>query len=123
MTTTVRNIQAALDTITEPWQPHRLATVNDYDVKVVKLDGDFTWHSHPDTDELFLVLKGRLTIRLEDGEVELAPGAVFVVPRGQRHQPCSVDGAEVLLVEPTDTVNTGDSPSALTAARTVVDDE
>lgn len=95
--------------------------MNDYDVRIVRTQGEFTWHSHPETDEFFLVLAGALTIRLDDGEVELGPGEMFVVPRGTQHQPYSADGAEVLLIEPSDTVNTGDTPSPLTAVRTVVD--
>ena len=83
-------------------------------------EGEFTRHSHPDTDELFLVLSGRLTIRLDDGDVTLGPGQLYVVPRGVHHQPVSDDGAEVLLVEPSETVNTGDTPSELTAERRVI---
>ena len=66
MENSVRNIQSALDTIAEHWQPHRLTSINDYDVKVVKLDGEFIWHAHPETDELFWVISGRLTIQLRD---------------------------------------------------------
>lgn len=116
------NLQAALTTVAEPWVPLTVATMNDYDVRVVKTRGEFTWHSHPDTDEFFMVLSGRLTIRLDDGEVELGPGQVFVVRRGRRHQPYSAEGAEVLLIEPRDTVNTGDSPGELTAQRRLVSD-
>ena len=94
-----------------------MATLNDYDLRVVKTQGEFTRHSHPDTDEVFLVLAGSLTIRLDDGEVTLGPGQLYVVPRGVHHQPLSSDGAEVLLIEPSDTVNTGDTPSDLTAER------
>lgn len=101
----------------EPWQPRTVATLNDYDVRVVRTYGEFTRHSHPDTDELFLVLDGLLTIRLDDGQVDLGPGQLFVVPRGTVHQPVSAEGAEVLLVEPRATVNTGDTPSHLTAER------
>jgi mannose-6-phosphate isomerase-like protein (cupin superfamily) len=111
------DLEAMAATLVEPWTPLTVATVNDYDVRVVKTHGDFTWHSHPDTDELFLVLNGRLVIRLDGGEVALGPGQLFVVPRGRRHQPHSTEGAEVLLIEPSTTVNTGDSPSHLTAAR------
>lgn len=111
------DLAASLTTLSQPWSPLTIATLNDYDVRVVKTQGEFTWHSHEDTDELFLVLKGSLTIRLEDGEVVLGPGQLHVVPKGVRHQPFSADGAEVLLVEPSETVNTGDSPSHLTAAR------
>jgi mannose-6-phosphate isomerase-like protein (cupin superfamily) len=108
------DLSAALATVDTAWTPVTVATMNDYDVRVVRTKGEFTWHSHPDTDEFFLVLAGRLTIRLDDGEVELGPGEAFVVPRGARHQPYSADGADVVLVEPSSTVNTGDSLSALT---------
>lgn len=111
------DLGAALATITEPWSPLTVATLNDYDVRVVKTFGEFTWHSHPETDELFLVLKGSLTIRLESGDVSLGPGQLYVVAKGTRHQPVSYKGAEVLLVEPSQTVNTGDTPSHLTAER------
>jgi mannose-6-phosphate isomerase-like protein (cupin superfamily) len=116
------DLRAVLGTLDEPWVPLTVATLNDYDVRVVRTHGEFTWHSHPDTDELFLVLSGELTIRLDDSEVDVRAGEVFVVPRGQRHQPYSATGAEVLLVEPSSTVNTGDTPSPLTAERTVVHD-
>src|SRR4051794_30891045 len=114
--TTVRNIDSALDTITETWQPHRLATVNDYDVKVVKLDGEFVWHSHPDTDELFLVRTGHLTIQLRDRDVELGPDDVFVVPRGVEHCPRTDGEVTALLIEPQGTVNTGDAGGERTQA-------
>lgn len=113
------DLRAALATIDAPWTPLTVATMNDYDVRVVKTRGEFTWHSHPETDELFLVLSGHLTIRLEDDEVALGPGQVFVVPKGRRHQPICPEGAEVLLVEPSATVNTGDNPGELTAKRAV----
>jgi mannose-6-phosphate isomerase-like protein (cupin superfamily) len=113
------DLTAALASFTEPWQPLTVATMNEYDVRVVKTHGEFTRHSHPETDELFLVLNGELAIRLDTGDVLLGPGQVFVVPRGTPHQPVSEAGAEVLLIEPTTTVNTGDTPSALTAERRV----
>jgi mannose-6-phosphate isomerase-like protein (cupin superfamily) len=111
------DLAAVLATFDEPWQPRTVATLNDYDVRVVRTHGEFTRHSHPETDELFLVLSGSLTIDLEDGEVVLGPGQLHVVPRGVPHRPRSEHGAEVLLVEPTTTVNTGDTPSRLTAER------
>ena len=114
------DLAGVLATFDEPWSPRTVAVLNDYDVRVVRTLGEFTEHSHPDTDELFLVLSGRLTIRLEGGEVELGPGQLYVVPRGTPHQPVSEGGAEVLLVEPSATVNTGDSPGELTAERRVV---
>ena len=108
------DLAALLASFAEPWQPRTVAALNDYDIRVVKTRGEFTEHSHPETDEMFLVLSGRLVIRLGEDEVALEPGQLFVVPRGRRHQPVSPDGAEVLLVEPRATVNTGDTPSALT---------
>ena len=101
----------------EPWSPRTVATLNDYDLRVVKTQGEFTRHSHPETDEAFLVLAGSLTIRLDDAEITLGPGQLYVVPRGVSHQPISAQGAQVLLIEPSDTVNTGDTPSKLTAKR------
>ena len=103
--------------VAEPWSPRTVATVNDYDVRVVHTRGEFARHSHPETDEFFLVLSGRLTIRMDAGDVDLGPGQVYVVPRGTPHQPVSPDGAQVLLLEPSATVNTGDSPGELTAER------
>jgi mannose-6-phosphate isomerase-like protein (cupin superfamily) len=114
------DLAAVLSTFTEPWQPRTVATLNDYDVRVVHAHGEFTRHTHPDTDEFFLVLSGRLTIRRDDGDVELGPGQVHVVPKGAPHQPVSADGAQVLLIEPSTTVNTGDTPGRLTAERRVV---
>ena len=111
------DLAAALARVEEPWSPRTVATLNDYDIRVVKTKGEFTRHSHPETDEVFLVLNGSLTICLDDGDVTLGPGQLYVVPRGVHHQPVSVDGAEVVLIEPSTTVNTGDTPSELTAER------
>lgn len=111
----VRNLAKALASICEPWQPHRLTSINDYDVKVVKLRGEFVWHTHPDTDELFLVISGDLIIQLRDGDVRLGPGDVYVVPRGVEHCPKAEQKVSAVLFEPQGTVNTGDAGGALTA--------
>jgi mannose-6-phosphate isomerase-like protein (cupin superfamily) len=111
------DLASVLATLTEPWSPRTVAVLNDYDVRVVKTRGEFTRHSHPDTDEVFIVLRGALTIRLDDEEVTLGPGQLYVVPRGVHHQPVSEAEAEVILIEPSTTVNTGDTPSELTAER------
>ena len=84
------------------------------------VQGEFTPHRHPDTDEFFLVLSGRLVIRMDDGDVTLDRGDTFVVPRGRLHQPCAESETTILLFEPSETVNTGDTPSELTASRNVV---
>jgi mannose-6-phosphate isomerase-like protein (cupin superfamily) len=114
------DLAAALASFDEPWSPRTVAVLNDYDIRVVKTRGEFTKHRHADTDEVFVVLTGSLTIRLGDADVTLGPGQLYVVPRGVEHQPISPDGAEVLLVEPSTTVNTGDTPSELTAERRVI---
>ncbi len=97
-----------------------MVVLNDYDVRVVKGRGEFTKHRHPDTDEMFVGLTGSLTIRIGDADVTLAPGQIYVVPRGVEHQPISPDGAEALLVEPSTTINTRDTPGGLTAERRVI---
>ena len=109
------NIQSALEKISEHWQPHRLASINDYDVKVVKLEGEFVWHTHPETDELFLVLSGELTIQLRDRDVVLGPNDIFVVPRGVEHCPRADSEVSAILIEPKGTVNTGDVGGERTA--------
>ena len=114
------DLAAALATFEEPWSPRTVAVLNDYDIRVVRTKGEFTRHSHPETDEFFMVLTGRLTIRLDDRDVELGPGQLYVIPRGVHHQPVSEDGAEVVLISPTETPNTGDSPGELTAERRLV---
>lgn len=113
------DLASVLSSFHEPWSPRTVATLNDYDLRVVKTQGSFTRHRHPDTDEVFLVLAGKLLIRMDDGDVELGPGQLYVVPQGVPHQPESSEGAEVLLVEPSTTINTGDTPSELTAPRRV----
>ena len=100
------------------WRPRVVAALNGQEVKVARLAGPFVWHAHPDADELFLVLGGRLRIELDGREpVTLSPGELYVVPRGVRHRPVTIsDECEVLLFEPAGVVNTGDAaPSALTA--------
>ncbi len=115
------DLAAVLAGVEEPWSPRTVAVLNDHDVRVVHTRGEFTRHSHPETDEVFLVLSGSLTIRMDDGDVTLGPGQLYVVPRGTPHQPYSPEGAQVLLVEPSATVNTGDTPGELTAERRVVE--
>ena len=109
------SIASMLARFSEHWSPKRIAGINDYDVKVVKVQGEFTWHSHPETDEFFLVIDGRLTIRMRDREVVLAPGDLCVVPRGAEHCPSADVETAVLLIEPRGVVNTGDAGGDLTA--------
>jgi mannose-6-phosphate isomerase-like protein (cupin superfamily) len=111
------NLADKLALISEQWSPRTVATVNDYDVRIVKVLGEFVRHQHADTDEFFLVLDGELTIRLDSGDVVLGPGEVYVVPAGTQHQPCAQVETSVLLFEPSDVVNTGDAGGELTAPR------
>lgn len=100
------------------WAPRTVAEYNGHDVMVVKVDGEYRWHAHPDTDDFFLVLKGRLHIDLPDGTVTLGPGQMFVVPRGVQHRPWAEEETHMLLIEPTGTPNSGDVATA--APRRVV---
>jgi mannose-6-phosphate isomerase-like protein (cupin superfamily) len=109
------NLADKLSLFDEHWQPKIVARINDNDVRIVKIKGEFVWHKHDDTDDFFLVLKGRLTIQLRDGNVELDEGELFVVPRGVEHCPRADEEASVLLIEPAGTVNTGDAGGPLTA--------
>lgn len=115
MSHSVQNLQTALDQIDGHWQPHRLTSINDYDVKVAKLQGEFVWHSHPETDELFLVISGELTIQLCDGDVVLREGDVYVVARGVEHCPRADGEVAALLIEPAGTINTGDAGGPMTS--------
>ena len=105
------NLVAAFAGFSERWSPQTVLKLNDYEVKLAKVRGEFVWHTHVQTDELFLVVKGELTIRLRDREVPLHAGELFVVPRGVEHQPFAAEEAEILLLEPAGTVNTGDRTS------------
>lgn len=99
----------------EPWRPKVIARLNDYEIKAVRIQGEFVWHQHDDTDELFLVLDGELTIQLRDGDVVLGAGQLYVVPRGVEHCPRATGKVRALLIEPTGVVNTGNAGGALTA--------
>jgi mannose-6-phosphate isomerase-like protein (cupin superfamily) len=104
------NLAEKLALVDEPFSPRIVGYLNDYKLTVAKTKGEFVWHSHPETDDFFLVVSGELTIQLRDRHVVLGPGEMFVVPRGVDHCPRSDEGAEILLIEPVGTVNTGDAP-------------
>jgi mannose-6-phosphate isomerase-like protein (cupin superfamily) len=99
----------------ELWSPKIIAQMNDYHFKLAKIKGEFIWHSHPETDEVFIVIKGSLTIDLREGEVLLKEGEMYVVPRGVEHKPFAQQECQILLVEPAGTVNTGDVEGEMTA--------
>src|SRR5882724_613855 len=106
------DLSQKLASFSEHWSPRTVTQFNDCDVMVVKVKGEFVWHHHDDTDDFFLVLKGRLTIRLPDGNVTLGPGELFIVPVGVEHQPVAEEETELLLIEPSGTPNTGDAATA-----------
>ena len=91
------------------WSPKVVGTIDDYEIKLVKLQGDFVWHAHECEDEMFLVVAGNLTIRLRDGDIDLVPGEFFIVPKGIEHQPAALEECQVLLFERKGVINTGDA--------------
>jgi len=108
----VVNLAGKLALFEDRWAPRTVATFNGHDVMVVKVEGAFTWHAHPDTDDFFLVLSGKLDIEMPDNTVHLNTGELFVVPRGVAHRPVARGEAHLLLIEPTGTPNTGDPATA-----------
>ena len=93
--------------------------MNDYQLKLVKVKDDFVWHSHADTDEVFIVISGQLEIEFRDGKVRLSPGEMYVVPKGKEHKPSAIEECQVLLIEPDGVVNTGKAGGELTAQNDV----
>ena len=113
------NLEQKFSLFTEQWQPRVIAEMNDYQFKIVKLEGDFLWHDHPATDEAFLVLDGELRIDLRDGAVTLGPGELYVVPKGVEHKPFAEREVKLMLIEPRGVKNTGEELSDRTAANDV----
>jgi mannose-6-phosphate isomerase-like protein (cupin superfamily) len=114
------NLAEKLGLLDGPFQPGIVGFMNDYKLAVVKVQGEFVWHKHDDTDDFFLVLSGHLTIQLRDRDVSLSAGELFVVPRGVEHRPRADEEAHVLLIEPRGTVNTGDAGGELTQPERVI---
>lgn len=110
------DIAERLSLFSDHWSPKVVARLNDYEIKLVKVKGEFVWHSHPETDELFLVIEGTLTIQFRDGDVTLGPGQLYVVPRGVEHRPVAEGEVAAMLIEPSGVTNTGAAePGELTA--------
>ncbi len=113
------NFQEKLAKFNEHWTPKVIAEMNDYQFKLVKIEGEFVWHDHPDTDEVFVVLDGEMAIEFRDGTVELSEGEMFVVPKGVEHKPVAANECQVLLIEPRGVVNTGNAGGDKTAVNDV----
>ena len=109
------NLQDKLTKFSEHWSPKIIAQMNDYHFKVVKVQGEFVWHDHPETDEVFMVLNSKLDIHFREGKVSLEAGEMYVVPKGIEHKPVAESECHILLIEPASTVNTGDAASEKTA--------
>jgi len=109
------NLEEKLGKISQHWSPGVIAELNDYQFKLAKIQGEFVWHDHPDTDEAFLVIEGEMEIEFRDGRVSLCEGELFVVPRGVEHKPVAERECSVMLIEPRGVVNTGDTGGDLTA--------
>lgn len=113
------NLEQKFSLFNEHWTPKIIAELNDYQIKIVKVEGDFVWHDHSDTDEFFFVIEGTLFIEFESETMELNAGELYVVPKGVQHRPFAHDECRVMLIEPRGVVNTGDSESDLTASNDV----
>jgi mannose-6-phosphate isomerase-like protein (cupin superfamily) len=113
------NFAEKLGLIHEQWSPRVVAELNDYQFKVVRIEGDFIWHDHPETDEAFIVLDGHLRIDFRDGSVLLGPGEMFVVPKGVEHKPFAEREVKMLLVEPRGVLNTGNAGGERTASNDI----
>lgn len=114
------NFENKLSLFSEQWTPKVIAEMNDYQFKIVKIEGDFVWHSHADTDETFIVLEGDLRIDFRDGHVNLSAGEMYVVPKGVEHKPYAEKEVKMLLIEPRGVLNTGDEEtSEITATNDV----
>ncbi|MHC1548229.1 cupin domain-containing protein [Phyllobacterium sp. K27] len=113
------NLAEKLTLFSEQWQPKVVAEINDYQFKIVKIEGDFIWHNHADTDEAFLVIDGVLRIDFRDGHVLVKPGELFVVPKGVEHKPYAEKEVKMMLIEPRGVLNTGNEDSQRTAQNDV----
>jgi len=119
MSYTAINFAQKLGLIDDQWAPRVVAEMNDYQFKLVKIEGDFVWHDHQDTDETFIVLEGEVRIDFRDGQVNLKAGEMYVVPRGIEHKPYAASEARLLLIEPRGVVNTGHEGGERTAPNDV----
>jgi mannose-6-phosphate isomerase-like protein (cupin superfamily) len=113
------NLKNKFEKFTEHWSPRVVAELNDYQLKIVKIEGDFVWHSHIDTDEVFLVIEGDMSIEFRDQTLALGAGEMFVVPKGVEHKPYAKNECRIMLIEPRGVINTSDAGGNLRAENDV----
>ena len=113
------NLKEKLSLFSEHWSPKVISELNDYQIKLVKIQGDFVWHNHSETDELFLVIEGKMKIEFKNKTIELNKGELYVVPKGVEHRPYAEDVCQIMLIEPRGVVNTGENKNDLTASNDV----
>ncbi len=113
------NINEKFSKFDAQWQPKVISEMNDYQFKIVRIKGEFVWHDHPDTDEVFIVIEGTLDLEFRKGKVTLNTGEMYVVPKGAEHRPVALEECKMMLVEPKGVVNTGNAKSNLTAENDV----
>lgn len=111
----VVNLEEKFGLFSDLWSPRIVAQMNDYHLKLVRIEGEFVWHDHPETDEVFLVLDGEMAIDFRDGRIELKAGELVVVPKGVEHKPVAERECRIMLLEPAGTVNTGSAGGEMTA--------
>ncbi len=116
---TAINLQDKFSKFDQHWSPKVVAEMNDYQFKLVKAQGEFVWHDHEDTDEVFILIEGALDVEFRDGKVTLETGEMFVIPKGVEHKPVARDECKIMLVEPKGVVNTGSAGGELTAENDV----
>ena len=109
------NLKSKFQKFTDQWSPKVIEEMNDYQFKLVKIENDFTWHKHDDTDETFLVIEGKMGIEFEDQTVELSEGEMIVIPKGKKHKPYADKEAKIMIIEPKGVTNTGDVVNELTS--------
>jgi mannose-6-phosphate isomerase-like protein (cupin superfamily) len=110
------NFEEKFTKFTAHWSPKIIAQMNDYHFKLAKIQGEFVWHTHDETDEVFIVIDGEMRIAFSDGSVHLKKGEMFVVPKGVEHKPIAADECSIMVIEPAGTVNTGDAGGDMTVA-------
>ena len=108
------NLKEKLSKFNKHWSPRVVAEMNDYQFKVAKIKGEFIWHNHKDTDETFIVIEGKMSMKLRNRTIELSEGEMFIVPKGVDHKPCANEECKILVIEPRGVINTGDAGGDLT---------